>query len=58
MKSLKLAFVLAMLASLGGCITPPELYKRHLAETGCGQAASVRGGGPLGCLAGLSAPKA
>jgi hypothetical protein len=58
MKSLKLAFVLAIFVSLGGCITPQEIYKHHFAEAACSQATSAKGGGLLGCVAGLSGPKA
>ena len=58
MKPLRLVFVLAVFASLGGCITPQEIYKHRLAEAGCSQEASGQGGGLIGCIAGLSAPKA
>jgi hypothetical protein len=58
MKALKLAFVLAIFVSLGGCITPQELYKHHLADAACGEAGTNQGGRFLGCLAGLSGPKA
>jgi hypothetical protein len=58
MTSLKLAFVVAISVSLAGCITPQELYKHHFAEAACSQATSTKGGGLVGCIAGLSGPKA
>jgi hypothetical protein len=58
MKPLKLVMAFAVCASLSGCITPQEIYKHRLADAGCEQVIPEQGGKFIGCVAGLSGPKA